>query len=50
MSRLGERVGVGEALGFSTLLTAAIEFIGLVLVRRSVGGYRSARSINRGGC
>jgi transporter family-2 protein len=42
MSRLGERVGVGEALGFATLLTAAVAFIGLVVVRRSVSGYERA--------
>jgi bacterial/archaeal transporter family-2 protein len=42
MSRLGERIGVAEALGFATLLTAAIAFIGLVLVRRSLGGYERA--------
>lgn len=42
MSRLGERVGIWEALGFSTLLTAALG-LGLVLVvRRSVGGYERA--------
>jgi transporter family-2 protein len=42
MSRLGERVGVAEALGFATLLTAAIAFVGLVLVRRSLDGYERA--------
>ena len=42
MSRLGERIGVGEALGFATLLTAAIAFVGLLLVSRSVTGYERA--------
>ena len=42
MSRLGERIGVGEALGFATLLTAAIALIGLLIVRRSVSGYERA--------
>ncbi|HEY2073814.1 MAG TPA: DMT family transporter [Gaiellaceae bacterium] len=42
MSRLGERVGVGEALGFATLVTAAVAFVGLVIVRRSVSGYEQA--------
>src|SRR5258708_37575631 len=39
MSRLGERIGVGEALGFATLLTAVVAFVGLLIVRRSVEGY-----------
>ena len=39
MSRLGERIGVGEALGFATLLTAVVAFVGLLIVRRSVDGY-----------
>ena len=42
MSRLGERIGVGEALGFATLVTAAAAFVGLLLVRRSVSGYERA--------
>ena len=42
MSRLGERIGVTEALGFATLLTAAVAFVGLLLVRRSVSGYERA--------
>jgi transporter family-2 protein len=42
MSRLGERIGVTEALGFSTLLTAAIAFVALLLVRHSAGGYERA--------
>jgi bacterial/archaeal transporter family-2 protein len=39
MSRLGERIGVAEALGFATLLTAVAAFVGLLIVRRSVEGY-----------
>lgn len=39
MSRLGERVGVLEALGFSTLLTAVLAFAGLLVLRRSASGY-----------
>lgn len=42
MSRLGERIGVGEALGFATLVSAALAFVGLLLVRRSVSGYERA--------
>ena len=42
MSRLGERIGVGEALGFATLVSAAIAFVGLLLVRRSASGYERA--------
>jgi transporter family-2 protein len=42
MSRLGERIGVLEALAFSTLLTAVLAF-GLVMVaRRSADGYERA--------
>jgi len=39
MSQLGERIGVTEALGFATLLTAVAAFLGLLIVRRSVEGY-----------
>jgi len=39
MSQLGERIGVAEALGFATLLTAVAAFLGLLIVRRSVEGY-----------
>jgi transporter family-2 protein len=42
MSRLGERIGVGEALGFATLVSAALAFIGLLVVRRSAAGYERA--------
>lgn len=42
MSRLGERIGVVEALGFSTALTAGIAFVILVLARGSVSGFERA--------
>jgi bacterial/archaeal transporter family-2 protein len=42
MSRLGDRIGVLEALAFSTLLTAALAAVALVLVHRSAGGYERA--------
>ena len=42
MSRLGERIGVLEALAFSTLLTAAIAFVILLLARHSVAGFERA--------
>jgi transporter family-2 protein len=42
MSRLGERIGVLEALAFSTVLTAAAAFVVLVLARRSVGAFDRA--------
>jgi len=42
MSRLGERIGVGEAIGFATLFSAAIALVGLLLVRRSLDGYERA--------
>jgi transporter family-2 protein len=42
MSRLGDRIGVLEALAFSTLLTAALAAVALALVHRSVGGYERA--------
>lgn len=42
MSRLGERVGVLEALAFSTVLTAAGAFVVLALARRSVAGFERA--------
>jgi transporter family-2 protein len=42
MSRLGERIGVLEALAFSTLLTAVLAFAILLLARRSVDGYERA--------
>lgn len=42
MSRLGERVGVLEALGFATLLSAVLALVALLLVRRSAAGYERA--------
>jgi bacterial/archaeal transporter family-2 protein len=42
MSRLGERIGVVEALAFSTLLTAALAFVIVLVLRRSVDGYERA--------
>ena len=42
MSRLGERIGVLQALGFSAALTAALAFVLLVVARRSVAGYADA--------
>ena len=42
MSRLGERIGVLEALAFSTLLTALLAGIGLLVVRFSLAGYERA--------
>jgi bacterial/archaeal transporter family-2 protein len=42
MSRLGERIGVLEALAFSTALTAAIAFVILVLARQSLAGFDRA--------
>ena len=42
MSRLGERIGVLEALAFSTALTAGIALVILVLARGSVSGFERA--------
>jgi transporter family-2 protein len=42
MSRLGHRIGVVEALGFSTALTAALAFVILLLARRSLAGFGRA--------
>jgi transporter family-2 protein len=42
MSRLGERIGVFEALGFATLLTAVLALVLLGVTRRSVAGYERA--------
>jgi transporter family-2 protein len=42
MSRLGERIGVLEALAFSAALTAALAFVVLLLARRSVAGFERA--------
>jgi bacterial/archaeal transporter family-2 protein len=42
MSRLGERIGVLEALGFSAALTALLAFVLLLLARQSAAGYAHA--------
>jgi transporter family-2 protein len=42
MSRLGERIGVLEALAFSTVLTALGAFVVLLLARRSLAGLERA--------
>jgi transporter family-2 protein len=42
MSRLGERIGVLEALAFATALTAAIALVFLVAAHRSVAGFSRA--------
>jgi bacterial/archaeal transporter family-2 protein len=42
MSRLGERIGVLEALAFSTALTAVLAFVLVLVARQSAGGYSRA--------
>ncbi len=42
MSRLGDRIGVVEALGFSTALTAVLAAVILVAARFSLAGYGRA--------
>jgi bacterial/archaeal transporter family-2 protein len=42
MSRLGERIGVFQALGFATLVTAVLGLALLVVTKRSVAGYERA--------
>jgi transporter family-2 protein len=42
MSRLGERIGVLQALAFASLLTAVLAGAALVLARRSLVGYGRA--------
>src|SRR5207237_9606734 len=42
MSRLGERIGVLEALGFSATLTAGLAVVILVLARHSVADFGRA--------
>ncbi len=42
MARLGDRIGVLEALGFSTALTAALAVVILLLFRQSLGGFGRA--------
>ena len=39
MSRFGERIGVVEALAFSTLVTAVLSFGVLLAARQSLAGY-----------
>ena len=42
MSRFGERIGVFEALAFSTVVTALLTLSTLLVVRQSVRGYGEA--------
>jgi bacterial/archaeal transporter family-2 protein len=42
MSRLGERIGVLEALAFSAAVTAGLAFVILVLAHQSVSGFERA--------
>ena len=42
MSRLGERIGVLEALAFSTVLTAGAAVVILVIARQSLAGFADA--------
>jgi bacterial/archaeal transporter family-2 protein len=42
MSRLGERIGVLEALGFSAALTGVLAVLILVVARGSLGGFGRA--------
>jgi transporter family-2 protein len=42
MSRLGERVGVLQALAFSAALTGILAFVVLLVARRSLAGYSAA--------
>jgi len=42
MSRLGERIGVLEALAFSAAVTAGLALVILVLARQSVSGFERA--------
>jgi transporter family-2 protein len=42
MSRLGERIGVLQALGFSAALTGVLAFVVLLVARRSAAGYADA--------
>ena len=42
MSRLGERIGVLEALAFSAAVTAGLALVILVLARQSVAGFERA--------
>ena len=42
MSRLGERIGVLEALGFSATVTAVLAVLALLVVHRSLGAFEQA--------
>ena len=42
MSRLGERIGVLEALGFSTALTAVLALVLVAVARHALTGYERA--------
>ena len=42
MSRLGERIGVLEALGFSAAFTAVLALVLLLVARQSLAGYGNA--------
>jgi transporter family-2 protein len=42
MGKLGERVGIFEALAFSTVVAIVIAFVALLLVRQSVSGIGGA--------
>ena len=42
MSRFGERIGIFEALAFSTFLTATLACGALLVTQRSLGGYADA--------
>jgi bacterial/archaeal transporter family-2 protein len=42
MSRLGERIGVLQALAFATFVTALLAFVVLLVARRSASGYERA--------
>ena len=42
MGRFGDRIGTLQALAFSTVVTALLALVVLLVVRRSVGGYGDA--------
>jgi bacterial/archaeal transporter family-2 protein len=42
MGRFGDRIGTLQALAFSTVVTALLALLVLLVVRRSVGGYGDA--------
>jgi transporter family-2 protein len=39
LGRFGHRIGILEAVAFSTLVTATVGFVALVVVRQGVAGY-----------